>query len=213
LTGRDTGQRLPAIVSRSGLGVVLLGVVLLSALPAGVPAASPKPLPLSARLIERGEFRGFTVGAPTSYKTAKKWVAAGAHPGLTAAQARADVARLTREGFRELLTEFLGHGNGLSWVMQLGSPASARAELATEVREEKAQGQALEIFRVSAIPGAVGFGACVGNSGGENIVFADGSFLYLVGNGWSGSAHNPRRAALIGAATKLDKRVHGHPAG
>jgi hypothetical protein len=69
------------------------------------------------------------------------------------------------------------------------------------------------MFRVSAIPGAVGFGTAVGNAGGENIVFADGVFLYLVGNGWSGSAHNPRRAALIGAATKLYMRVHGHPAG
>jgi hypothetical protein len=192
---------------------VLLGLVLLAAVPSGVAAASPKPLPLSARLIKRGEFRGFTVQAPTSYKTAKKWVAVGAHPGLTATQVRAEVARLTREGFKGLLAEFLGHGNGLSWVMQLGSPASARAELAAEVREEEAQGQALEMFRVSAIPGAVGFGASVGNAGGENIVFADGSFLYLVGNGWSGSAHNPRRVALIGAATKLYKRVHGHPAG
>jgi hypothetical protein len=193
---------------------VLLGVVLLSA---GVAAASPKPLPLSARLIKGGEFLGFTLKAPTSYKTAKAWVATGAHIRLTATQARAEVARLTREGFKELLAEFLdsaqGPGSGLSWVMQLGSPASARAELAAEVRDEKAQGQAAETFRVSAIPGAVGFGGSFGNSGGENIVFADGSFFYLVGNGWSGSTHNPRRAALIEAATKLYKRVHGHPAG
>jgi hypothetical protein len=193
---------------------VLLGVVLLSTVPSGVAAASPKPLPLSARLLKRGEFPGFTPEAPTSYKTAKAWVAAGPHIRLTA---QAEVARLTREGFKELLAEFLdnaqGPRNGLSWVMQLGSPASARAELAAEVRDEKAQGQTAETFRVSAIPGAVGFGGSFANSGGENIVFADGSFFYLVGNGWSGSTHNPRRAALIEAATKLYKRVHGHPAG
>jgi hypothetical protein len=70
---------------------------------------------------------------------------------------------------------------------------------------------------VSAIPGAVGFGGGPGAGqsgvGGENIVFADGSFFYLVGNAWSGSTHNPKRAALVRAATKLFKRVHGHPAG
>jgi hypothetical protein len=92
--------------------------------------------------------------------------------------------------------------------MQLGSAASARAELATEVRYEKAT-QALLTFRVSTIPGALGFGG----SGGENIVFADGAFLYLVGNAWAArSTHNPRHAALIAAITKLYQRVHGHPA-
>jgi hypothetical protein len=51
-----------------------------------------------------------------------------------------------------------------------------------------------------------------GDSGGEHIVFADGPFLYLVGNAWTGSTRNPRHAALIEAATKLYQRVHGHPA-
>jgi hypothetical protein len=203
-------------VRRSGFGVALLAGVLLSVVWSGIAASSPKPMPLSAHLLERGEFAGFTLEAPTSYKTAKAWVAT--NTSLTASQARAEAARLTREGFKELLAEFLddaqGPQNGLSWVMQLGSAASARAELAALVRFEKAQGQAQETFRASAIPGAVGFGAGNGNPfGGENIVFADGSLFYLVGNGWSGSTHNPRHAALIEAATRLYKRVHGHPAG
>ena len=164
-------------------------------MPSGVAAASPKPLPLSARLLKPGEFPGFTLEAPTSYKTAKAWVATGPH--IPATQAQAEVARLTREGFKGLLAEFLdnaqGPRNGLSWVMQLGSPASARAELAAEIRDEKAQGQAVETFRVSAIPGAFAFGGSYGNSGGENILFADGSFVYLVGNGWSGSTQPQTR--------------------
>lgn len=90
--------------------------------------------------------------------------------------------------------------------MQLGSAASARAELAAEVRYAKLTQLT---FRVSTIPGAVGFGG----SGGENIVFADGPFLYLVGNAWSGSTHNPKHTALIEATTKLYQRVHGHPMG
>jgi hypothetical protein len=178
-------------------------------------------LPLSARLLERGEFAGFTLEASTPYETAKAWVATDT--SLSPTRARAEVARLTREGFKELLAEFLddtqGPQNGLSWVMQLGSAASARAELAAEVRNAKAQGQARETFRLGAIPGAVGFGASNGNPGdymgGENIVFVDGPFFYLVVNGWSGSTQtrNPRHAALIEAATKLYKRVRGHSAG
>jgi hypothetical protein len=205
-----------AVMRRCGPAAALMVGFLLMVTWSGVAAASPKPLPLNAHLLERGEFAGFTLEAPTPYRTARAWVAT--NTSLTATQARAEVARLTREGFKELLAEFLdnaqGPQNGLSWVMQLGSAASARAELIALDRFEKAQGQAEETFRVSAIPGAVGFGAGNPNgaSGGENIVFADGSFLFLVGNGWSGSTHNPRHAALIEAATKLYQRVHGHPA-
>ena len=201
---------------RCAFAVMSLGGVLLFAAASGVAAASPKPLPLSARLLTRGEFVGFTLETSTPYKSAKAWAAT--NTSLTPTQHKAEVVRLTSEGFRELLAEFLdnaqGPQNGLAWVMQLGSAASARSELAAEIRFEKAQGQTQETFRVGAIPGAFGFGGHHGSSGGgENIVFADGSFLYLVGNAWSGSTHNPRRAALIDAATKLYTRVHGHPAG
>jgi hypothetical protein len=209
-----------AVMRRCGLAAALMVGVLVMVAWSGVAAASPKPLPLSARLLRPGDFAGFTLEAPKSFKAAKAWVAG--NTSLTAAQVRAQVARLTREGFKELLAEYLddaqGPRNGLSFVMQLGSAASAQAELAAEVRNAKAQGQATETFRISAIPGAVGFGADQGNPGaymgGENIVFTDGPFFYLAGNAWSGSTqtHNPRHAALIEAATKLYKRVHGHPA-
>ena len=196
------------VTRRCGLTAALMVGFLLMVTWSGVAAASPKPLPLSARLLERGEFPGFTLEAPKSFKTAKAWVAG--NTSLTPAQAQAQVARMTREGFKELLSEFLddvqGPRNGLSFVMQLGSAASARAELAAEVRYAKLTQLT---FRVSTIPGAVGFGG----GGGENTVFADGPFLYLVGNAWSGSTHNPRHAALIEAATKLYQRVHGHPIG
>lgn len=208
------------MMRRCGLAAAWMVGVLLVVAWSGVAAASPKPLPSSARLLRPGDFAGFTLEAPKPFKTAKAWVAL--NTSLTPAQARAQVASLTREGFKELLAEYLddaqGRGNGLSFVMQLGSAASARAELAAEVRNAKAQGQAAETFRISAIPGAVGFGADRGNpgnyTGGENIVFTDGPFLYLAGNAWSGSTRtkNPRHVALIEATTKLYKRVHGHPA-
>jgi hypothetical protein len=98
--------------------------------------------------------------------------------------------------------------------MQLGSAASARAELAATVSYEKTSGNTPHIFSLEAIPGAVDFGGPTGPSSvGENIIFADGSFLYLLGNAWSGSQHNAKHATLIQVATKLYHRVHGHPAG
>ena len=65
----------------------------------------------------------------------------------------------------------------------------------------------------SASAGAHGYHVAGGGQFGENILFADGPFLYLAGEGWSAGANNPpTRAGLIAAVTKLYKRVHGHPA-
>lgn len=180
----------------------------------GVALASPKPLPLRARLLQRGEFPGFTLEAARSF-TAEGWIASDST--LSPGQVKAQVARLKREGFKGLVSEYLddaqGPQNGLSWVMQLGSAASARSELAANLSYEKTSGNAPATFHIRAIPGAVGFGGPSSGGGGENIIFADGPFLYLLGNAWSGSTHNPKHAALIAAATKLYHRVRGHPAG
>jgi len=86
----------------------------------------------------------------------------------------------------------------------------ARAELAAELRFY--EGKLAQTFRVKKIPGAVGYGFTGSGEGGENVLFADGSFLYLVGYGWIGNAHSPKHSALIDAATELYVRVHGHPA-
>jgi hypothetical protein len=46
------------------------------------------------------------------------------------------------------------------------------------------------------------------SSGGDNVLFSDGRFLYFVGVGWSPGG-KPARAALIAAAQTLYKRVGG----
>jgi len=181
----------------------------------GAAHASLKPLPLRDRLIGLGDFAGFRPESSThAFKTAKAWVVTGPH----AAQMAAEIARLHREGFVGVLSEFLDRGSapqsGLSWVMQLGSPASARAELKVDFADGRANGGRFSAFSVPAIPGARGYRVSGGGSIGENILFADGPFLYLVGQGWStADAHAPTRAGLIAAATTLYRRVHGHPAG
>ena len=207
------------MVRRSRSAIVLLsGVFCLAAL-ADSAVASPRPLPLIARLIERGDLPGFGPGAAIPFKTAKAWV--DANTALTPVQASAQEARLRREGFKGLLSEYLGLGQslraGISWVMQLGSPAAARAELAAGLRGFKAQyvaaGGSFSAYSVGAIPGARGFRVAGNGQVGENVYFADGPFLYLVGEGWSTAVKKPpTRADLIAAVEKLYERVHGHPA-
>jgi hypothetical protein len=200
------------------LAIIGLTVALSVAAGSGVALATPKPLPLSARVIQRGELPGFgpfrSGGNTKLFKSARQWVSG--NTSLMLAQASAQIARLRREGFKAVLVEQLGslkpQRGGLSWVMQLGSSASARAELAAAIRDTRNQNSSsYTAFSVRTIPGARGFHAG-GSFVGDNIFFADGPFLYLVGNGWAqGVKDPPQRSNLIAAATKLYTRVRDHP--
>jgi hypothetical protein len=201
--------------------VILAAVALVvAAWSSGAAAASSEPLPLSARLLKRGELAGFArQTSPTTFTSARLWVQTALN--LTPAKASAQVARLHREGFKGLRVELLDRRtateDGVSWVMQLGSPASARAELAATFDDYKARttakGGSFWPYTVPAIPGARGYRAFGSGQVGENVFFADGPFLYLVGAGWvAGEKDPPTRAGVIAAATKLYRRVHGHPA-
>lgn len=182
------------------------------------------PLPLRARVIQRGELPGFGPFGPpqTMLQTsAKKWISTDR--SYTRAQASAAVAALQREGFKAVLVEQLGSltkdWGGVSWVMQLSSVTAAPAQLAANVRHwagtNKPPKAIYMAFPVSKIPGAHGFflGGTGGGFVGDNVEFADGPYLYLVGDGWNrGMKNTPPRSNLITAATKLYKRVHNHPA-
>jgi hypothetical protein len=197
----------------------MVGASLVVAIVAGLAAAlgvAATPLPLSARLIEAADFAGYVPEpSPKAYRSARNWDSLDT--GLTAAQVSADVARLHREGFKQVLVEYLDRApakqNGVSWVMQLGSPAAARAELAASLAEDKAQNPGT--FLAYAVPGiAAARGYRVSGNGfiGENVLFADGPFLYLVGEGWTAGQRNaPTRAELVAAVMKLYERVHSHP--
>ena len=197
-------SKLAVILSAVGVAVVLAQV------------AAATPLPLPARLLQASELSGFRADQGIArYGTAALWVQAD--PTLTPAQRTAEVARLRREGFKGLVQRFYARGTtqeAVSWVMQLGSAAAARAELATTLDKYKvrdvAMGATFTPYTVAAIPGARGFGLRGGGQAGENLFFADGPFLYLVGVGWPTSAAKPpTRASLIAAVTKLHARVRG----
>lgn len=174
-----------------------------------------KSLPLSARLIKAGEFKaGGSLGTlnpsgrPTLYRSAKAWQDSDLRSDSQTARY---VASLRRDGFKALLSEFLGSQDGLSWVMQLGSSASARSALAATFRYDTAPsgGQKLvATFTDAAVPGSRGYEVSGNGGHGANILFADGPFVYLVGEGWSDGSTAPPRSGLLAALTHLYKRVH-----
>jgi hypothetical protein len=201
------------VVSRLGMAALVSMLVLASGTP-GL-GAPPKPLPLSARVIAHGEFAGFGPFGPPHLQTFRSATTflRQYQQASTPSQVSAWVALLHREGFVAVVVEQLGsltaNRGGLSWAMELGSPADARSEVAKEVAEDQAHGP-VSRFSVGGIPRVSAFRLGTSSNGGDNILFADGRFAYFVGIGWSNGG-KPARAALIAAARSLYERVHGHP--
>ena len=168
-------------------------------------------------MIQPGEFAGFVPKRPVLYKSVKKeWFSS-----LAPAQAAAWRAYLRRDGFKVMLVENLRPTSGsdraaLSWVTQFRSAAAAKAEVGVTAwlaaASHSKPGMTYADFKVDKIPGARGFHDTRPGFVGDNIVFSDGPFVYLVGNGWDAQAKNPpARARLLAAAMSLYKRVRGHP--
>jgi hypothetical protein len=189
-------------------------VVVMLALTAAEPGFAARPLPLTARLIAHGELAGFGPFGPAHVKTFTTPASflAAYQQAATPSQVSEWVALLKREGFVAVAAEQLGsltaNRGGLSWAMELGSSADAQSELAKEVRSDESHGP-VSRFVVGGIPTASAFRLGTSSSGGDNILFSDGRFLYFVGVGWSAGGQ-PARAALIAAAQTLYKRVRGH---
>lgn len=163
---------------------------------------------IRSRVLANNELAGFASSGVSVYTTAQGWVSSP--PPEPAAQAATEKAMLTRARFRAGAMENLtGAGtSGLSTVEQFGSPAAAKDALAFYIARLKAPGSGAgpyKSFKVSGIPGAVGF-SLGGASGGVNIAFDQGDYYYLVGQGESGAAVI---AALNAAARHLYDRVGG----
>jgi hypothetical protein len=194
----------------------MVALVVMIALTATENGFAAEPLPLAARVVAHGEFAGFGPFGPAHVQTFTSPASflAAYQQAATPSQVSAWVALLRHEGFVAVAAEPLGsraaNRGGLSWAMELGSAAAAKSELAHEVRSDKSHGP-MSRFVVGGVPSAVAFRLGTTSSGGDNILFADGRFLYFVGDGWNAGG-KPARAALIAAARSLYERVHDHPA-
>jgi hypothetical protein len=181
--------------------------------------AAPEPLPLSARVIQQGEFPGFVPQQPMLTKSGAK-VMSGLPPEFAPWK-----ATLRRDGFRAFLTENLTSPTHAYWaakssVEEFRSPAAAKDAFVAWARLTSAYfrkpGRTFKRFPVNGIPGALGFhdthpAGPFRTSSGDNIVFTDGPFLYLVGDGSATKATTtPPRSRLLAATLRLYKRVRGH---
>ena len=187
---------------------------------AALATSAAKPLPLSARVLRTGEFKGFKPAQTTRFRKVRDWITDGT--GLTRAQVAARTVRLKRAGFVALLSEELMATSGVrdraavSWVMRLRSAQAARIEVTAAVKDAIADGKEREhrylAFSVGGIRGARGFRLTSPGRAGDNVMFADGPFVYLVGTRWDPFTRRPpARANLVAAARTLYRRVHGHP--
>ncbi len=129
-------------------------------------------------------------------------------------EARKEVARLKREGFREGVQELLSgsQGQALSSAVVFRSPARAQHELKASIAEAvKAQGSSAIVkrFTVAAIPGSFGFSATeAGHPGGAaNVLFASGRCFFIVGNALDDGAPEQLSTAPVAGATALYQRV------
>jgi hypothetical protein len=172
---------------------------------------------LTARNVAPADFAGFMRAAPTVEHGAAAWIAAEMIP---AAQAAKDTAKLNRLGFVAGLAQHLlataNNHEGLLIVEQFGSPAAARAEAAANYAQFKKVpgGGGFTPFTVTGIPGARAYKATGPQFGGYNVIFADGSYYYLIGAGWqAGDRNPPSRALVVTTAQHQYRRVHALPGG
>jgi hypothetical protein len=120
---------------------------------------------------------------------------------------------MDKAGLTEQIGSEMQNWAGLSWVMQVGSPTSARAELAATISQIKSSNvqETYPPFAVKTIPGAIGYTLSGSGGAGDNIMFADGDYVFEVGFGLTHGTKRPARAILVAGAAKLYGWVHGHP--
>lgn len=125
-------------------------------------------------------------------------------------QRAAEIARLQKLGFVAGLREHLAATSGnpseaISVVEQFRTAQAAGRQVSSEA---KPTGGA-SAFSVAGIPGGRGFGGSGPQGSGENVAFAKGPYLYLIGFGAPSGTSLPSRAVLSAAAVHLYRRVHG----
>jgi hypothetical protein len=180
--------------------------------PSTAAVASSTASGIGGRVLKSNELAGFTSAGVAVYLTIQKWLS-NPNDQQSAAQAAAEKAMLTRDGFRAGAVENLtgpAPDGGLSLVEQFRTAAAARAALAFYVSQQKesqveSTAGRFVAFKVPRIPGAVGY-TLGGAGGGANVSFTQGDYYVLVGRQGGSPADI---VGLNGAARRLYNRVAG----
>ena len=172
------------------------------------PQAATPASGLTGHVLANNELPGFTGAAPVVERDPRLYLVENQTPS---SDLGSETARLRQLGFVAAINQNLkGRGQGaLSVVEQFRSPASARSEFAHELAIFEGQaGTSFVPFKVSGVPGAVGFGESGPSGGGINVAWADGDYYYLVGETVP-SITKSTESTLTTAAHHLYRRTHG----
>jgi hypothetical protein len=173
---------------------------------------------LAPYIVRAGEESGFSaIGAPTFTSSAAAWTAGDP-------TAAADAKRLHGEGFRGALTENTAGVNGaqgVSWVIELASPAAAKSEEQAQLTEDVSAQSPSPVthFTIKQLPTSAGF-TSRGNrrmevAAGEtpavevdaNVLFVEGSCVLLVDD-QTASRINPSPPVIGGALSIYGRTAH-----
>jgi hypothetical protein len=144
-------------------------------------------------------------GKATAYLTATQWTSNGVPNGA------AEDKRLAHEGFREAMSVQTGStkGQGVSWVMELGSASAAAREKTAELREF-AYGPGAPTtptrFTVPSVPSAEGW---TFPSQVANVLFTEGRCLMLIGDQLTSASDN--KPPVVAAVRAVWARTNGKP--
>ncbi len=161
-------------------------------------------LALSAYLVQGDDETGFqTTGPPATSTTAALWTAA-------IPNGQTEESRLVTEGFHRAISIQTAstHGQGVSWVIELGSIRDAAREQTAELRGFIHVPGQVGRFTVQGVPTAEGFTYPGPDPQDANALVREGRCLLLVGDQESASDYRtPVIAAVraIWARTNRDK--------
>jgi len=188
--------------ARTIAAVLLAGLVAIAGAGCGSTSHTQKPdLALSAYLVRGDEETGFqTTGSPTTSTTAALWTAA-------IPNGQTEESRLATEGFHRAISiqTASAHGQGVSWVMELGSIRDAVREQAAELRGFTHVPGPVGRFTVPGVPTAEGFTYPGPNPQDANALVREGRCLLLVGDEESA---NDYRAPVIAAVSAIWARTN-----
>jgi hypothetical protein len=185
---------------------VLLGALVVGGMAAaaagcaGTSHSTSPDLPLSAYLVQGNDETGLhRTSAPATSTTAELWTAALPHP-------QAQKSRLVTEGFDRAVSVQTGTsgGEGVSWVIELGSTRAAVREQAAEIRGFVHVPGRVGHFAVPGVPTATGFTYPGPEPEDANALFRGGRCLLLVGDQLSAANY---RAPVIAAVRAIWNRT------
>ena len=139
-------------------------------------------------------------GRAAVYRTAAQWTSTGVP------NAAAEDERLAQEGFQEVTS--VQTGQGVSWVMELGSASAAAREKGAELQEFAYGPDAPTKPTRFTVPGVRSAEVWVFPHADANVLFTEGRCLMLVGDDLTTSEN---KLPVVAAAQAIWARTHGKP--